>query len=118
MLYDLARRLSAIVVTLTLVFGPAAGGAYASSMGAKMAMAAASDTHSPADCSDFGATKATMSGGVCSVAFCSGFTAFLVAGHAIFDWMPAGKLRPYGTCDIAGTVNPPDPYPPRPTILN
>lgn len=117
MLCDVAHRISAILVTLALVFGPAATGAYASSMGAEMAVAAASEMHSPGKCSDCGASKTTMSGGVCSVAFCSGFTAFPVAGGAVFDWV-ADSLRSYSTRDIAGRVIPPDPYPPRFTILN
>lgn len=118
MLCDTARRISALLVALALVFGPAGVGVNASSMSAKMAAVAVSgDMHSPGKCSDCGASKATMSGAVCSAAFCGGFIAFPVASHGGLDWVSADAPR-YDVRHLAGRVNPPDPYPPRPTILS
>lgn len=117
MLCDAARRISAILVALALAFGPAGVVVNASSMSAKMAAVAASgDMHSPGKCSDCDASKATMSGGVCSAAFCSGFIAFPpVTSGAGLDRVSADTFR-YDARHLAGRVNPPDPYPPRPTI--
>lgn len=115
---DVACRIAAILVALNLAFGPAGVGVYASPMAAKMTAAtASSDTHSPSKCSDCGATKSTMSGGVCSAAFCSGFIAFLATGHVGLDSVSADRPR-YDARHLAGRVNPPDPYPPRSTILS
>ena len=115
---DVARRIAAILVTLALVFGPAVAAVNASSMATKTAVAAASNMHSPGTCSGCGASKATMSGGVCSIAFCSGFTAFPVAIHAGLDWVLANTLVPYDARHMTGRAVPPNPYPPRPTILS
>src|SRR5712692_1697901 len=117
MVPDLVRRISMVLVALALAFGPGGNGVYASSMGAKMAMAASSDAYSPSKCGDCGATKAGMLAGACSVAYCSGLTAFSFAASGIFDWPPADTL-PFGdTRHLTGRADAPDPYPPRPTIL-
>ena len=114
--FDMVRRLSAVLVTLALAFGPGAGSVHASSMGAKMAMAASSATHSPSKCDDCGA-KGGMSGGACSVN-CSGLTALFSADNAVFDRLPVETRGPYDTRHRTGHADPPDPYPPRPTILS
>lgn len=119
MLSDVARRIAAILLALALVFGPAGVGINASSMSVKMAAVAASgDMHSSGKCSDCDASNATMSGGVCSAVFCSGFIAFPpVTSRAGLDWVSADTFR-YDARHLAGRVSPPDPYPPRPTILS
>lgn len=116
MLSDVTRRIAAALVTLALVFGPGVNSVYASSMGAKMAVAASSDPHSPSNCGDCGAVKANLSG--CSVAYCSGVIAFPSVGTVVFDGLPADRLGSYDTRRMTGRVNPPDPYPPKPTILS
>ena len=118
MLVDLARRISAALLTLALVFGPAAMGVHASSMGAKIAVAASNDTHSPGKCDDCGAAKAGISAGVCSVVTCSGISAIPSSEQAVFDWLPAETFGPYDPRHRAGHADPPDPYPPRLTILS
>jgi hypothetical protein len=117
MLFDMVRRISAILLTLSLAFGPGALSVHASSMGAKMAAVASSATHSPSKCDDCGAAKAGMSGGTCAVN-CSGLTAFFSADEALFDWLPVNTRKPYGARHGNGHTAPPEPYPPRPTILS
>jgi hypothetical protein len=119
MLVETVRRISTLLVTLALVFGPAVNSVYAASMGAKMAVAASSDVHSPSKCDDCGAAKAGMSVGMCSAAsYCGGLTAFPSTGNAVFEPLPVGTLAPYNTRHMTGRADAPDPYPPKPTILS
>jgi len=118
MLSDTVHRIVAIVLALGLVFGPVTGSVQAASMNAKMVVAASSGMHSSRDCNDCGTTKTSMSGAACTAAYCSGITALPYAGSAVFDWLPADTFAPTDARHVSGHVGPPDPYPPKPTILS
>src|SRR6266508_3538152 len=91
MLFDMVRRICAALLTLALAFGPAVSSAHASSMGAKMTVAALSDMHSWGKCDDCGGSKGGMPVGACSMN-CSGVTA-VSSGSAVFQWLP---VQPHG----------------------
>ncbi len=116
MLFDVVRRLSAILLTLSLVLGPGVNSVHASSMGAKMAVGAWSDTRSPGKCDDCGGNKAGMAVGTCSVN-CSGVTA-VPPGMAVADRLTAETHGNVATPGMAGHHIAPDPYPPRPAVLS
>lgn len=118
LLPDMVRRISGLLVALALIVGPGMSSVYAASMAAKMTVAASSDMHSPGKCDDCGSTNASMSVGMCSALYCSGFAAFPFSSHAVFDGMSADTHVPCDGRHIARRVNPPDPYPPRLTILS
>jgi hypothetical protein len=119
MLFDRVRLISAVLLTLALVVGPVTSGIHSVSMGAKMAMAASSDAHSPSKCDDCDAAKAGMSVGMCSAAsYCSGLAAFPSTENTVFAPLPVGTLAHYDTGHMAGRADAPDPYPPKPTILS
>ncbi len=110
------RQISAILVTLTLVFGPAVSGANASVMGGKMTAAASSDM--PLKCGDCGMAKGATCVGMCSAAFCGGLIIFTSAGNDLPDVQQLDTLAPYDARRMSGHISAPDPYPPRPTILS
>jgi hypothetical protein len=116
MVIDTVRRISAVILALALVFGPAGGGVYASLGGVKAAvMVASGDSHSPGNCNDCGAGKGGIPAGLCSsVAFCSGF-AITPAGHFTPERLPAGRALAYEAHYLTGRADAPDPYPPRST---
>lgn len=119
MVIDTVRRISAVILALALVFGPAGGGAYASLGGLKAAvMTASSDSHSPGKCNDCGAGKGGISAGLCSsAAFCSGF-AIPPVSHLVPERLLAGRALAYEAHHLTGRAQAPDPYPPRVTILS
>lgn len=118
MLIDTVRRIAAVLVALGLLFGPAAGSMHASSMSAKMVMSASNGTHSSGDCNDCGTAKAGMPIGACSAIYCGGLIAYLTADDIGSDWLPAKGFTPRDSRHVSGHVGPPDPYPPKPTILD
>ena len=113
MLFALVRRIPAVVLTLALVLGPATYSVHASVMGAKMAVAASSDMHSPGKCDDCGGDVPV---GACSV-HCGGMTA-VSPGITVFEGTPVETHGYFTTRGMAGYDAPPDPYPPRPAVLS
>ena len=110
------RRISAILIALALGVGLLAHGVGASNMGVKMALAAANDMPATDKCDGCGSGDDGMSLGACS-AYCSTFTA-LPSAAAVFDMLPM-EIRGHTAVPIAmGWGIPPDPYPPKPTILS
>lgn len=107
------RRLSALFLALALAVGLMAHGIQASDMAVKMSTAAASNMPMPSGCDgcngDHGVPTACF-------AQCGGLAAVLplvTTGVAtISQSAPAVQTVP-----VAGHHGPPDPYPPRPTIL-
>ncbi len=114
MMRGMTRRISAVLLTLALALGPVANSVHAASLGAKMLMAATSDTGAPGKCDDCGAAK-TGTNGVCSAMFCSGLNVFPSAAGAAFKPLLIHRLPTYETLVLAGRAVVPDPYPPRPT---
>jgi hypothetical protein len=111
------RRLCILVLSLSMMAGAGVQYAAAAGMGAKTgATASAVSSGSMSDgCGGCTQDAAKMSPGVCA-AFCSAMVAVLPPVVSPFGasliWMPATRVRHF-----AGKNIPPDPYPPRPTIL-
>ena len=112
------RRLFILVLSLSVVTGVSVQYAAAAAMGAKATSMAFVMTAEPMsdDCSGCPTGDAKMSVGAC-VAYCSMVVAILppMASPSISSkaWMPVARMKP-----VAGKTIPPDPYPPRPSILN
>lgn len=112
MVWATVRRLSAILFALALVVGFAAHGVQAAHMSATMA-AAAMDSPMPDGCD--GCDTDGKAAPVCS-ALCAGVVAVLPAAPAV----ETIKITPHYTdvrASISGLRGPPDPFPPRPTVL-
>lgn len=110
------RRLLAILLTLSLTLGPAVSGVHASSMGAKMAVISLGDAHHQGHCKDCPGSKNGSSPGDCS-ACCTGVPGVSVSATAI-DVLPATTQRYLTPKYLADYRVPPDPYPPRLTVLS
>ena len=111
------RRLVAFVVALTLAVGLAAHYGAATTMSVKMATMAASDAPTPDKCDGCGSGGDGTSSGVCS-AYCTAAAAALLPDGISFKVLRE-RTAPYVTPPTgAGWSVPPDPYPPRPTILS
>ena len=116
MRFALVRRISAVVLALALAMGPAMYSVHSSAMTAKMAVAASSDVHSPGTCDDCGGNKAGVPVGACSM-YCSGMIA-VSPGVPIFDTLLVETPGHVAARGMTGLATPPDPYPPRPSILS
>ena len=109
-----ARRILAVLLLLTWGLGMPVLSAQAGEM-AQHAVQAAADGPAPMDCGDCGAGKMAMSAAVCS-ATCVGSQAkdfvsgTLATAAADFDILSEGRF--------SGSINSPEPYPPKPTILS
>ena len=115
MSFNVVRRLLAILLTLSLTLGPAVNGVHASSMGAKMAVMSLSDAHAQGNCNDCPGSKSGLSLGACSVC-CTGVPA-VSPNVAAIDFLPA-ETQGYLTPGLLADHHiPPDPYPPRSTVL-
>ena len=113
MSFDVVRPLLAVVLTLSLTLGPAVNGVQASSMGAKMAMISLSDG---GNCNDCPESKSGLPLGACSVC-CTGVAA-VSADVAAIDFLP-GETQGYLTSSpLTDRHIPPDPHPPRSTVLS
>ena len=115
MMRRMTRRISAVLLTLALALGPVANGVHSASMGAKMLMAASSDTGALGKCDDCGAAKTGMNG-VCPATFCSGLNVFPPAGDVVFEPLLIHSRPTYDTRVLAGRPVVPDPYPPKPAV--
>ena len=112
------RRLFILILSLSVVTGVSVQYAAAAAMGAKSTSMALVMTAEPmsGDCSGCPAGDGKMSVGAC-VAYCSMVVAILppMASPSMSSkgWMPVARMKAG-----AGKTVPPDPYPPRPTILS
>ena len=118
MVVDLIRRIAAVAVSLALILGPAAGGAYAASMGATMVATTTIDAHSTGACSDCGTTKSGMSVAPCVASYCSGLTASSTDTKLAFEVLSADTFASSGAGHVSGRAEAPEPYPPKAIILN
>lgn len=107
------RRLSALCLALAFSVGLMAHGVQTSDMTVKMTAAAASDMPMPSGCSDcdgdHGVTAACF-------ALCGGLLAVLPLVPTVVAAVSLSTPAVQGI-PVAGHYGPPDPYPPRPTIL-
>ena len=108
------RHLSALFLALALVVGGVTHGVHASDMAVKMATAPASEMPMPSGCN--GCSDDNHGMPLACFAFCGGVVAVLpvvpTVAAAVSVCPPAASAL-----SIAGHHGPPDPYPPRPTIL-
>ncbi len=116
MLFGSFRRMSAALLSLALVFGPAAYSVHASGMDAKMIMTMSSDMHSTGACDDCDGNQAGVPAGACSMC-CSGVTA-VSPSVAEFARLPIEAHGHAFARVMTGLDGPPDPYPPRSTVLS
>lgn len=112
MVWPAVPRLSALLFTLALVVGFAAHGVQAAHMSATMAAAA---THAPMPDGCDGCDKDGKAAPSCST-LCAGLVALLPAASMV----ETVKMTPrYSDVSVSGVglCGPPDPFPPRPTVL-
>ena len=115
MTFNTVRRLLAILLALSLTLGPAVSGVHASSMGTKMAMISLSGAHAQGSCTDCPESKSGLSLSACS-ACCTGVPA-VSPDVAAIDFQPTETQRYLTPSLLADHRLPPDPYPPRSTVL-
>jgi len=113
---DFCGRLSAMLLILSLVVGPVATHARASSMVKQMTMPAISVTHAPGNCNDCAGTKNGVPVTACSV-FCVGVVA-LVPEVAAIGENRAGKQEYHALLFPTEHDVRLDPYPPKSVVLN
>jgi len=113
MVQNRVRRLCAVFLALTLAVGVSTPAVHASDMGVKMAAAAASDMPMPCKCDCGGNDKMSVTS--CS-SQCSGIPAIQAPSLAL-DIVLVHVRIALATPPANGHTRPPDPYPPRPTIL-
>lgn len=112
---DKVRRISALLLALTLAVGLVTHGVRAGDMGAKMTVATASDMAS-GKCDGCGSGDDSMAAAACS-AYCSGVTVTQMA--AVVVDTPAVDIRGTAAAPaVKGHGDPPEPYPPRPAVLS
>jgi len=116
MSFDAVRRLLVILLTLSLTLGPAVNRVHASSMSMKVAVISLGDAHHQGNCKDCPGSKNGLSPSECS-ACCTAVSGVSVPVAAI-DIFPAETQRYLTPKSLADYRIPPDPYPPRPTVLS
>ena len=110
------RRISAVLLTLALAVGLVTHSVANLDVGLKPAMAAASsDMPMSGKCDGCGDEQKGMD--AACVAYCSGVLVSPVVA-AVMDVLTADILGPSVVRALTGRTPPPDPYPPRPTILS
>jgi hypothetical protein len=112
---DMVRRIAVILLTLALAWGPGMSGALASPS-SKASVMMSSDMHPSGKCNDCGGSNAGMPLATCSIS-CSGIVA-VAQGTMIASRQSRAVHSFVVTSDMTGRNIPPDPYPPRPTILS
>lgn len=110
------RPVVSLLVALMVAFGLGGQGAFAASMGGKMQASAAMGMPDGADCQGCGGDHVGMAMGAC-VAVCAGVVALPSAFIAVPN-AAAERLTTAAEADGAGRFGPPDPYPPRRTVLS
>lgn len=110
------RRLGHLLLALALAMGLVTHAARAAGMDSKMSMAAgAMQMCDKNDCST-GGSQPCKSAGTCSL-LCNGIVA-LPATTAVLD-VPPAAASPYSAIRVGpGWSAPPDPYPPRRSVLS
>ncbi len=116
MSFNAVRRLLVMLLTLSLTLGPAVNRVHATSMSMKLAVMSLGDAHHQGNCKDCPGSKNGLSPGECS-ACCTAVPGVSVPLAAI-DILPAETQRHVTPKSLADHRMPPDPYPPRPTVLN
>jgi hypothetical protein len=112
------RRISAVILALVLVLGPAGGGLYASMAGAKAAVVTVSgNSHSPGNCDHCGGKEGLPAAPCSSGAFCSS-PAITPVDQFVPEQPSAAHAVFYKPTHLMGRALAPDPYPPRSTILS
>ena len=114
---DTVRRIAAILLTLALALGPGMSGAFASPENGKAAVMMSSDMHSSGKCNDCDGGKAGMPGATCTIS-CSGIMVFPPGTMAAVPLPKAATVDFVAASHMTGRNIPPDPYPPRSTILS
>jgi hypothetical protein len=110
------RRVATVLLALTFVVGLVPHGMRAADAGVKMVMAATVDMPMPGKCDGCGDGQKAMTSAACS-AFCGSFVALPSIG-AVFEPASAEAFEGIAGPPPAGLTVPPDPYPPRPAVLN
>ena len=116
MLLGLTRRICAMLLSFALLLGPTAYSVHASGLNARMTTAMSGDMHSSGLCDDCDGNKAGVPAGACSV-ICSGMIAVL-PGAAQFARLPVEAHGHVFARVMTGLDAPPDPYPPKATVLS
>ena len=123
MLAEKIRRIVALVLSVVLAVGLVTHGIGRPDMGMKSAIAAAIDMPMPPGsdtpqgyCDGFGDCQKGMASPTCD-AYC-GATVVLPVVALIVELVAIGALGPSDDQVATGHAPPPDPYPPRPTILS
>jgi hypothetical protein len=122
MLSEKTRRISALLSALVLAVGLVTHGFAGTDMVVKFSMTAAADMPKANDMPMSGKCDGCAGDeqGVAPAA-CSAFCGAVIAAPsvaAVFDAVPIGTLGPSAGAIVPGHADPPDPYPPRPTILS
>jgi hypothetical protein len=116
------RQISALLTALVLAAGLVVHGFAGPEMGFKSAIATANDMPMSSDmpmsgkCDGCAGDEKGVAPAACS-AFCSAVIA-APSVAAVFDAVPIDTLGPSAGPIVTGHADPPDPYPPRPTILS
>jgi hypothetical protein len=116
MSFKAVRRLLVMFLALSLTLGPAMNAVHASSMGAKMVVTSSGDTHHQGNCKDCPGSNTGTAPGECTVC-CIGVPGVCVP-TAVIDVPPAETQRYVTPNFLADHRIPPDPYPPRHTVLS
>lgn len=114
---DTVRRIAAILLSLALALGPGMSGAFASPENGKAAVMMSSDMHSFGKCNDCDGGKAAMPVATCSIS-CSGIMAFPPGTMTVVPLLETAAVGFVTAPNMTGRNIPPDPYPPRSTILS
>jgi hypothetical protein len=115
MSFNAVRRLLVMLLALSLTLGPAMNAVHASSMGTKMAIISLGDMHHEGSCKDCPGSKAGLAPGECT-ACCIGVPGVSPSVVAI-EVLPAETQRYLTPKSLTDHRIPPDPHPPRPTVL-
>jgi len=122
MSFEKIRRISAVLMALVLAVGLATHGFGGSDIIVKSSMTAASDMPMSSDmplhgkCNGCAGDEKGLAPAACS-AFCGAVIALPMTA-VVLDAIPDETLSPMAGAGAIGRANPPDPYPPRPTILS
>jgi hypothetical protein len=122
MSFEKIRRISAVLMALVLAVGLTTHGLGGPDMIVKSSMTAASDMPMSGDmpmqgrCDGCAGDEKVVAPAACFAFCCAVIAAPLVA--VVLYVVPAEVLIPVASPDAIGRADPPDPYPPRPTILS
>lgn len=119
MFFGTIRRIQAALLALTLAVGLVAHGVGVPGMVVKSDMLVANDMAMPGDtsgrCNGCAGHEKGTARAACA-AFCSTAIALPTTGVVLYA-VPAEQLGPTAEHIALGRSDPPDPYPPRPTVL-